>query len=94
MPPSNRQRPRIPRVPREAVSLYQAKTHLSSLVERASAGEEIVILKSGRARARLVAMQEGRAARVAGRGKGAWRVSADFDAPLPDDVLDAFNGTG
>lgn len=84
--------PRKPSVVREAVSLYDAKTHLSALVERAHAGEEIVIMKSGRARARLVPMDAAPALRVPGRGKGAWRVTADFDAPLPDDVLDAFEG--
>lgn len=77
---------------REAVSLYDAKTYLSSLVDRASAGEEIVIMKSGRARARLVPMDEARAVRTLGRGKGAWRVAADFDAPLPEALLNAFEG--
>jgi prevent-host-death family protein len=85
--------PRKPSVVREAVSLYDAKTHLSALVERAHSGEEIVIMKSGRARARLVPMDAAPALRVPGRGKGAWRVTADFDAPLPDDVLDTFEGT-
>lgn len=84
--------PRKPPIVREAVSLYDAKTHLSALVERAHAGEEIVIMKSGRARARLVPMDSGPTLRVPGRGKGAWRVRADFDAPLPDDVLDTFEG--
>lgn len=85
--------PRKPSVVRESVSLYDAKTHLSALVERAYAGEQIVIMKSGRARARLVPMDAAPALRVPGRGKGAWRVTAEFDAPLPDDVLDAFEGT-
>ncbi len=80
------------KVVREAVSLYDAKTHLSSLVERAAAGEEFVITKSGRARARLVPMEDAKALRVSGRGRGAWQVAADFDAPLPDDLLDEFEG--
>ena len=80
------------RVVRESVSLYDAKTHLSALVERAASGDEIVITKSGRPRARLVALEDSRARRVAGRGKGAWRVSADFDAPLPEAILQAFEG--
>lgn len=74
------------------VSLYDAKTHLSSLVDRASAGEEFVITKSGQPMARLVPLEEVRAARVPGQGKGRWRVSKDFDSPLPDDLLDAFEG--
>ena len=54
---------------------------------------EIVIMKSGRARARFVPMDNMPARRVPGRGKGAWRVNAECDAPLPDEILDAFEGT-
>lgn len=86
-------KPRKANAVRQAVSLYDAKTQLSSLVERASNGEEIVIMKSGRARARLVPMDDGSALRIPGQGRGAWRVSADFDAALPDTVLDSFEGT-
>lgn len=81
-----------PKAVREAVSLYDAKTFLSSLVDRASAGEEIVIMKSGRARARLVPMDDTRNERVPGQGKGLWQVGANFDEPLPDALLDSFEG--
>ncbi len=77
-------------VVRETVTLYQAKTHLSRLVERAAAGEEIVIAKSGRPRARLVPLEDTRALRVPGKGKGGWRLRRDFDAPLPPEVLREF----
>ncbi len=77
---------------REPVSLYDAKTHLSSLVDRAAAGEEFVITKSGHPMARLVPLEAVRALRKPGQGKGQWRVSRDFDSPLPDDILDAFEG--
>jgi prevent-host-death family protein len=80
------------RIVRETVSLYDAKTQLSRLVERAAAGEEIVIAKSGRARARLVPLEDRRVLRVSGRGKGKWRVGRSFDAALPDDLLKAFEG--
>jgi prevent-host-death family protein len=82
----------MPRKPvvRETVSLYQAKTQLSQLVERAAAGEEIVIAKSGRPRARLVPLEDTRPLRVPGKGKGRWRVRRDFDAPLPDKVIRGF----
>ena len=79
-------------VVRETVSLYQAKTQLSRLVDRAAEGKEIVITKSGRPRARLVPLEDTRALRVAGRGKGKWRVGRDFDAPLPDTVVRDFEG--
>jgi len=80
------------RVVRETLGLYEAKTQLSSLVDRAAAGEEIVIMKSGQPMARLVPMEDSRAERVPGRGRGKWRVAADFDAPLPPDLLDDFEG--
>jgi prevent-host-death family protein len=80
------------RMVRETVSLYDAKTQLSRLVDRAAAGEEIVIAKSGRARARLVPLEDRRVLRVSGRGKGKWRVGRSFDAALPDDLLKAFEG--
>ena len=80
------------RVVRETVSLYHAKSQLSRLVDRAAAGEEIVIAKSGRARARLVPLEDRRALRVPGKGKGKWRVGRSFDASLPDELLRAFEG--
>lgn len=80
------------RAVRETVSLYQAKTHLSRLIERAAAGEEIVIAKSGRARARLVPLEDSARLRVPGKGKGKWRVGKNFEAPLPRRVLDRFDG--
>jgi prevent-host-death family protein len=80
------------RVVRETVTLYQAKTHLSRLVDRAAAGEEIVIAKSGRPRARLVPLEDTRALRVPGKGKGRWRLRRNFNAPLPREVLEEFEG--
>lgn len=85
----------MPRKPvvSETVSLYQAKTQLSRLVDRAAEGEEIVISKSGRPRARLVPLEDTRARRVSGRGKGQWRVGKEFDAALPDVVQRDFDGS-
>ena len=66
------------------VNLYEAKTHLSELVERAAAGEEIVIAKAGTPRVKLVALVEPRPPRRPGRAKGRIRIASDFDAPLPE----------
>ena len=79
---------------RETVSLYEAKTSLSALVERAAGGEEIVISKSGKPKARLVPLDDVRPLRKAGRGRGAWKVRDDFDAPLPEEIRSAFEGEG
>jgi prevent-host-death family protein len=75
---------------RETVTLYQAKTHLSALVERVAKGEEIVIAKSGKPKALLVPLADTRPARKPGQGKGQWRVGSDFDAPLPPDITSTF----
>jgi prevent-host-death family protein len=78
------------------VSLYDAKTHLSALVEEASAGEEIVIAKNGKAKARLVPLPAGDAAvegeRPLGLYKGRIWIADDFDAPWPEDVRRALEG--
>ncbi len=78
------------KVVRESVALYGAKTHLSALVDRAAAGEEIVIMKSGQPMARLVPMEDTRHLRVPGQGRGQRKVARGFDAPLPDNVLADF----
>lgn len=77
-----------------AVNLYEAKTNLSSLVDRAADGEEIVIAKGGRPLARLVPLDRRTAPRPLGRFAGQVQVGANFDDPLPDDVMAAFEGRG
>lgn len=72
------------------VNLYEAKTHLSALVERASHGEEIIIAKAGLPRARLVPLETPTPERRPGRGRGGIEIGEDFDAPLPDDIAAAF----
>jgi antitoxin (DNA-binding transcriptional repressor) of toxin-antitoxin stability system len=75
------------------VSLYDAKTHLSSLVERAAAGEEIVIAKNGSPRARLSALPLAGAERKPTNAMRISYIAEDFDAP--DAQIEAlFNGDG
>lgn len=76
------------------VSVYDAKTHLSRLLDRAAGGEEIVITRNGRPVAKLVAATPMRKPRRLGTLKGRIRISKSFDAPMPDDVLAAFEGEG
>ncbi len=71
------------------VSVHEAKTHLSRLLRRVAAGEEIVIAKGGRPVARLVPAAP-LAQRQLGRDSGLFEVPADFDAPFPEDVLESF----
>jgi prevent-host-death family protein len=73
----------------KSVGVHEAKTHLSSLLDRVSGGEEIAITRRGEEVARLVP-SPGAAERKFGIDRDVWVVPDDFDAPLPDDVLDAF----
>ncbi|MBX9701086.1 MAG: type II toxin-antitoxin system Phd/YefM family antitoxin [Acetobacteraceae bacterium] len=72
------------------VNLYDAKTQLSRLVDRAAAGEEIVIAKGGRPMARLVPLAVRTAPRRLGTLAGQVTVGPNFDAPLPPDIAEAF----
>jgi prevent-host-death family protein len=72
------------------VNLYEAKTHLSRLVERAAAGEEIVIAKSGKPVAKLVPFDRDTTPRQLGGMRGLIKIADDFDAPLPPEVQALF----
>lgn len=68
--------------------MHEAKTTLSRLLEAVSQGEEVVISKAGRPVARLIPFTAP-TARL-GMDKGLVKIAADFDAPLPPDVLSDF----
>ena len=72
------------------VNVHEAKTHFSKLLERVRQGEEIIVAKAGKPVAKLVPVGEGAALRVPGSARGKIAVAEDFDAPLPDELLDAF----
>ena len=76
----------------EKVNIHDAKTRLSSLIERVEAGEEIVIARAGRPVARLAPLPPRRNRRKLGALDGRFRIPDDFNAPLPDAVLKAFSG--
>lgn len=73
------------------VNVHEAKTHLSRLLRRVAAGEEIVIARAGVPLARLVPVER-RPARRFGADRGLFDVPEDFDAPLAEDVLRDFEG--
>ncbi len=71
------------------VNVYDAKTHLSRLLERVEAGERIVIARAGRPVADLV--PHVRADVVYGTARGEIELTDDFDAPLAE-IADMFDG--
>lgn len=79
---------------KKTLNIYEAKTHLSALVEQAAQGEEIVIAKAGKPMAKLVAL-EAKVRTPRNFGQNVMKISyiaPDFDAPLPDDILEDFYG--
>jgi prevent-host-death family protein len=73
----------------KSVGVHEAKTHLSRLLEDVAAGEEIVITRRGEEVATLVPVRRSSTRRF-GMDRGRFVVPDDFDAPLPDEMLDAF----
>jgi prevent-host-death family protein len=67
----------------DIVNLYDAKTNLSKLVDRAAAGEEIVIAKAGKPKAKLVPYWAGKKRRFGHNLLGITYIADDFDAPPP-----------
>jgi prevent-host-death family protein len=76
----------------KTVNLYEAKTHLSRLIEEAAAGEEIIIAKGGTPKARLVALPAAKRARKPGGWENGVWTSDDFDAEVSADELRDWHG--
>jgi prevent-host-death family protein len=73
-------------------NIHEAKTHLSRLIERAAAGEEIIIARAGKPVVRMIAYQEDKPPkRTPGYWKGKVKMSRDFDE-LPESIAAAFRG--
>jgi prevent-host-death family protein len=78
-------------VPKKVVNVHEAKTHFSKLLDRAEAGEEIVIAKAGRPVARLIPFAPP-GKRALGMDRGALTVPDDFNDPLPEELQKLFEG--
>ena len=72
-----------------SVGVHEAKTHLSKLLARVAAGEEIAITRRGEEIARLVPAPPSGSRRL-GLDRGRWAVPDDFDAPLSEEELATF----
>ena len=76
----------------KTVNIAAAKARLPALVERASGGEEIILSRHGKPKARLVPLAQ-KKKYVHGAGKGRWKgTERVLDRPLPEDIANAFRG--
>jgi prevent-host-death family protein len=74
----------------KTVNIHEAKTHLSRLLKRVAAGEEIVIARAGTPVARLVRAGKRPLERGLGTQKGRFQVPNEFNEPLPEEILSSF----
>jgi prevent-host-death family protein len=72
------------------MNIHEAKTHFSKLIGLVLAGEEVIIAKAGKPTIRLLPILDLKPKRQPGRLKGKIKISADFNAPLPESILRDF----
>jgi prevent-host-death family protein len=77
----------------ETVNIYDAKTRLSQLVDKVVAGEDVVVSRNGKPLVRITRLDSGRRPIRFGVLKGKVKITRDFDAPLPSNVLADFGGS-
>lgn len=71
------------------VGVHEAKTRLSQLLRLVDAGQEIEILRGGEPVAKIVPIRE-KAKRSLGTDIGVFTIPEDFDAPLPDEIVESY----
>ena len=76
----------------KTVNVYEAKSQLSRLLREVAAGEDVVIAKDGTPLARLVPYREEEGKRELGFARDRIALAEDFDAPLPEEMLNEFSG--
>ena len=75
------------------LNLYEAKTQLSQLVERAAAGEEVIIAKAGKPMVKMVPVEPQEKPKRRQFGQNLLHVTYiadDFDAPMSDEELESW----
>ena len=73
-----------------AVEIHDAKVHFIELLYKVEAGEEVIIEDSGKQVAKIIPLNKGNKERILGLEKGKIKISNDFDAPLPEEILKEF----
>jgi len=76
----------------ETVNLYDPKTRLSQLVDKAASGDDVLVSRNGKPLVRIARLEQPRPRVRFGLLKGKVKIRAGFDAPLPDEVLAGFEG--
>jgi prevent-host-death family protein len=76
----------------EMINVDDAQIQLSRLVDQAIAGEDVIVGRNGEPLARITALKVAKRPIIFGRLAGKFEVPDDFDAPLPDEVIAAFEG--
>jgi prevent-host-death family protein len=74
------------------VNIYEAKTQLSKLVDKAAQGEDVIIARAGKPVARLTSLKAEKRPLRFGLLEGKGWIADDFDDPLPDEILAGFEG--
>jgi prevent-host-death family protein len=75
------------------VDINRARSNLSQLIKRVENGEEIVICRAGKPVAQLTGLGTQKQPRTIGLMKGMIKLGSDFEDPLPESILDAFEET-
>ena len=73
-----------------SVNIYDAKTRLSQLVDKAAAGEDVVVSRNGKPLVRITRLDSPKRKIKFGVLKGKVAIATDFDASLPADILAGF----
>lgn len=77
----------------QTYNIQEAKAHFSRLLQEAASGVEVIIAKAGKPMARISRIEASKPGIRFGVLKGKVKVSEDFNAPLPDDLLSEFEGS-
>ena len=77
-----------------SINIHEAKTHLSRIAEDVAAGEEIIVAKAGKPKMKLVPIDDRKKKIKFGVLRGKIHISKGFDAPLPPEIIEAFEGGG
>ena len=78
--------------PMGVVDIYDAKTRLPQLVDRAAAGEDVIVSRDGKPLVRITQLAAQKRRTRFGVLKGKVTIAPDFDAPLTDDAAATFEG--